>query len=77
MCIEVEIGIELDLIALVHAYRIKAAYVPCNCLPNVSVRLNLLMAGTTIHNIGFASILSIDCDNHFEAAVMKMSVCGI
>jgi hypothetical protein len=77
MCVEVEIGVNLDLIALVQAYRIITANILCNSLPDFSVRLNLFVTGTPVHNLGFTSVLSINCDDHFETAVVKMSSCGM
>jgi hypothetical protein len=77
MLIEVEIGMKLDLVALVYAYRIFAANVPCNSLPDISVRLNLFMPRTAINNLGFASLLSINCEDYFQTTIVKMSICGM
>jgi hypothetical protein len=72
MLIEVEVGVELELVTFVHADRIRAADGLANRLPDFAVRLYLFVPGAAIYDLGATHFLAINGDNCLDTTVVKM-----
>jgi hypothetical protein len=73
MLVEVEVGMELELVTFAHTDRIRAADSLAKRLPDFTVWLHLFVPRAAIYDLGATHFLAINGDNCLETTIVKMS----